>query len=177
MRIAELVTAFAIAVFSLYLMWESGEGPSWDPTAVRFANIGINLNNEGPGSGFWPFWLSLVMFVCSIMVGINWFRRKSPPSRSKDRFLDTYRVKMFALVGGGLVAFLLLIGLLGFYGAIPIFLFYYIYVLGKHPWWLAALIGVGATVFCFFFFDVAMRIVLPKGALEPIFIPLYDIFL
>jgi len=29
----------------------------------------------------------------------------------------------------------------------------------------------------FFFFDIAMRIVLPKGYLEPLFIPLYDIFL
>ena len=29
----------------------------------------------------------------------------------------------------------------------------------------------------FFFFDVAMRIVLPKGYSEPLFIPLYDLFL
>ena len=27
------------------------------------------------------------------------------------------------------------------------------------------------------FFDIAMRIVLPKGHSEPLFIPLYDIFL
>jgi len=38
-------------------------------------------------------------------------------------------------------------------------------------------IALGAPVATFFFFDVAMRIVLPKGYLEPLFIPLYDIFL
>ncbi len=38
-------------------------------------------------------------------------------------------------------------------------------------------IAIGLPVVLFFFFDVAMRIVLPKGYLEPLFIPLYDIFL
>jgi hypothetical protein len=32
-------------------------------------------------------------------------------------------------------------------------------------------------VFSFFFFDIAMRIVLPKALTEPLFLPLYDIFL
>ncbi len=158
-------------------MWESGEGPSWDPNAVRFANIGINVNDEGPGSGFWPFWLSLIMLTCSMLVGVKWFRRATPQARSTERFLDNYGLKMFAWVGGGLVAFLLLIGIIGFYGSIPIFLLYYIYFLGKHPLWLAGLVAISVPIFCFFFFDVAMRIVLPKGITEPLFIPLYDIFL
>ena len=177
MRLAELITAIIIALFSLYLMWESGEGPSWDSNAVRFANIGINVNNEGPGSGFWPFWLSLIMFLCSIAVGINWYRKTSPYSVSTKKFLDWFGLKMLVLVGGGLIGFLLLIGIIGFYGAIPIFLIYYIYFIGRHSIWLAFGIAVTVPIFCFFFFDVSMRIVLPKGYLEPLFIPLYEIFL
>jgi len=38
-------------------------------------------------------------------------------------------------------------------------------------------ISTTLPVISFFFFDIAMRIVLPKGYLEPLFIPLYDIFL
>ena len=84
---------------------------------------------------------------------------------------------MFVLVGGGLLLFLALIETVGFYGAMPVFLFAYIRYLGRHPWWLALLIALVVPIFCFFFFDIAMRIVLPKRLLEPLFIPLYEIFL
>ena len=177
MRRAEVVTALAIALFSLYLMWKSGEGPSWDPEAVRYANIGINVNNEGPGSGFWPFWLSLVMLASSLVVFARGVMRLSPISRTPGQYLGRHGRQMFMLVGGGLVVFMLLIGVLGFYGAIPIFLIYYIRFIGKHPWWLAVAVAMAVPVFCFFFFDVAMRIVLPKGYLEPLFLPLYEMFL
>ncbi len=177
MRLAELVAAILIALFSIYLMWKSGEGPSWDPEAVRFANIGINVDNSGPGSGFWPFWLSLAMLVASLAVMVNWYLRKTPESRSDAPFLDSYGKEMFVKIGGGLLVFLFLIKFVGFYGAIPVFLFYYIHFIGKHRLVTAALISLAVPVFCFFFFDVAMRIVLPKGYLDPLFIPLYDIFL
>ena len=177
MRIAEFLTAVIIALFSVYLMWKSGEGPTWDPTAVRYANIGINVNNEGPGSGFWPFWLSLAMLISSFVVMINCMLKRTPQSRSFEQYLDDYGKRMFVLVGGGLIVFLFLIKFIGFYGAMPLFLIYYIVFLGKHPWWVAIAIGLALPIFCFFFFDVAMRIVLPKGYLEPLFLPLYEIFL
>ena len=56
MRIAEIVTAILLGILSIYLMWKSGEPPSWNPDVPRFANIGF-IEGEGPGSGFWPFWL------------------------------------------------------------------------------------------------------------------------
>ncbi len=177
MRTAELVTAALIAFASIYLMWKSGEGPSWDPAAVRFANIGINVGNSGPGSGFWPFWLSAVMLSAALAVLIRALLRRTKESRTDRRFLDAFGKRMLLTVGGGLFGFLFLIKFIGFYGAMPLFLYYYIYFLGRHSFALAAGVAVAVPVFCFFFFDVAMRIVLPKGLLEPAFIPLYDIFL
>jgi putative tricarboxylic transport membrane protein len=66
---------------------------------------------------------------------------------------------------------------LGFYGVIPLFLIHYMRVLGRNSWFLPICVAAGMTVFCIFFFDIAMRIVLLKGYLEPLFMPLYDIFL
>ena len=176
MRRAEIVTAVLLGIFSVYLMWKSGEPPSWNPDVPRFANIGM-IEGEGPGSGFWPFWLSAIMLICCIWIGINWYRRTSPPSQSDEQFLDSYGKRILALVGAGLLGFLILIHIIGFYGAILVFMFYYMKVLGRHTWWLTTLVAVGLVVFSFFFFDIAMRIVLPKGYLEPLFIPLYDMFL
>jgi hypothetical protein len=176
MRIAEIVTAVILAFLSAYLMWKSGAPPSWDPEVGRFANIGM-IEGEGPGSGFWPFWLSTVMLVCCIWIGWNWYQGTSPPSQSNEPFLDAYGKKMLLLVGGGLLGFLALIHVLGFYGAIFVFLFYYMRFLGRHSIKQTLAIAVAVPVVGFFFFDIAMRIVLPKGYLEPLFLPLYEIFL
>ena len=176
MRRAEIITAFILGILSIYLMWKSGEAPAWNPDIARFDNIGL-IEGEGPGSGFWPFWLSAIMLICSIWIAINWFRRTSPPSQSEEEFLDGYGRRMLFVVGGGLLGFLVLIEVIGFYGAILVFMIYYVRFLGRHSWMATLSISIGLVVSSFFFFDIAMRIVLPKGLSEPLFIPLYDIFL
>ena len=176
MRRAEIVTAGLLGLLSIYLMWKSGEGPSWDPDSVRFANITM-IEGEGPGSGFWPFWLSLVMLISCIWTGVNWWRRKTPPSRSTEPFLAPHAKRMLFQVGGSLIVFMGLTHIIGFYGAMFLFMIYYLRFLGRHSIARTMSIAVAVPVFSFFFFDVAMRIVLPKGYLEPLFIPLYAIFL
>ncbi len=165
MRRAELVTAIILALFSIYLMWKSAE-----------LEIGW-IEDEGPGGGAWPFWLAAIMLVCCIWIIVNWVRRSSPPSRSIEPYMDSTAGKMFLLVGGGVTGLIALVHVIGMYGAIPIFLIYYLRLLGQHAWPVTLAIALSAPVVIFFFFDVAMRIVLPKGYLEPLFLPLYDIFL
>ena len=176
MRKAEIIVVFLLGLLSLGIMWKSGQGPSWDPDIARFDNIKF-IEGEGPGSGFWPFWLSLIMFLCCIWIAFNWYVRSSPPSQSEEPFLDKEGIKLLSFVVGGLIGFLALIFVVGFYGGIFVFLIYYIRFLGNHTWKTALFIASGVPIFSFFFFDVAMRIILPKGYLEPMFIPLYDIFL
>ena len=146
------------------------------PAATRFENIWF-IEGEGPASGFWPFWLSLGMLICCFWIGWNWHRRSSPPSRSSEAFLDAYAIRMLATVGGGLIVFLAMVHVAGFYGAIFLFLLYYLKFVGQRAIGETLAVAVATPVFSFFFFDVAMRIVLPKGYLEPLFIPLYAIFL
>ena len=176
MRRAEIVTAFILGILSIYLMWKSGEAPDWNPDIARFDNIGV-IEGEGPGSGFWPFWLSFVMLICSVWIAINWYRRTSPPSQSDEEFLDGYGKRMLFVVGGCLFGFLILIEIAGFYAAILAFMIYYVRFLGRHSWWATLSIAFGLVIACFFFFAIAMRIVLPKGLSEPLFIPLYELFL
>jgi len=176
MRKAEIVTAAVLGLLSIYLMWKSGEPPSWNPDVARFDNIGL-IEGEGPGSGFWPFWLSAVMLICSIWIGCNWFRKSSPLSTSQEPFLDDYGRRSLLLVGSGLFGFLVLIHFIGFYGGMFVFLIYYLRFLGRHGIMTTLAISALVPIVSFFFFDVAMRIVLPKGYLEPLFLPLYALFL
>ena len=165
MRRAEIITAALMAGLSLYLMFKSMELPiGWIP-------------GEGPGGGFWPFWLAACMFGSTIWVAINWSRRSSPPSQSEEPYLDSYAMKMFILVGGGVTGMIGLVEIIGMHLAAAVFLIYYIRFLGGHSWKVTLGIAVPTPVVTFLFFDIALRKFLPTGLMGPLYIPLYDIFL
>jgi len=165
MRLAEIVTAGVLALLSGYLMWKSAE-----------LEIGY-LRGEGPGGGAWPFWLSAIMLICCAVIAFNWFRRTSPPSRSEEVFLDSYGKRMLVLVGGGLFVFIGLVNIISMYGAIAVFLLYYLKFLGRHSWALTLPMVLGLPAAFFFFFEGLMRITMPKGLsfTEPFFNVLYKI--
>ncbi len=165
MRVAELVMAGVMAVFSLYLMWKSTELPiGWLP-------------GKGPGGGAFPFWLSLGMLGCCLWVIVRWAVRASPPSRSTEPYIERHVVKSILLVAGALTVMIGLIHIIGVYGAVPLFLIFYIRFLGRHGWTTTGALAVGTPVAAFFFFEIALKKTLPKGFTEPLFYPLYDIFL
>ncbi|MEL7183601.1 MAG: tripartite tricarboxylate transporter TctB family protein, partial [Pseudomonadota bacterium] len=70
MRRGEIILAGLLALFSVYLMWKSTELP-----------IGY-ISGQGPGGGFWPFWLAFIMLLSCGWIVVNWVRRTSPPSRA-----------------------------------------------------------------------------------------------
>ena len=46
MRVAEITTAIILGVLSIYIMWKSGEAPSWNPSAAHFDNVWLKEGNE-----------------------------------------------------------------------------------------------------------------------------------
>lgn len=159
MRLAEIVTAGVLALLSIYLMWKSTE-----------LNVGY-ISDEGPGGGAWPFWLSGIMLICTGFIVYNWWRRTSPPSQSEEAFLDGYGKRTLVLVGGGLLGFIGLVQVISMYGAMAVFLFYYLRFLGRHSWTLTLILTVAIPTVFFFFFEALMRITMPKGMdfTEPLF--------
>jgi hypothetical protein len=75
------------------------------------------------------------------------------------------------LVGGGLLGFIALIDVLSMYGAMFVFLIYYLGFLGRHNLRLTLGFAIIAPIVFFFFFEALMRITMPKGLpfLEPVF--------
>jgi putative tricarboxylic transport membrane protein len=165
MRLGEIITAGVLALFSIFLMVESAKLP-----------IGY-IKGEGPGGGAWPFWLSGIMLVSTGFIAWNWYRRTSPPSQSEEPVLDGYGWKMLLQVGGGILGFIALIDIISMYGAMAVFLLYYVKVLGKHSWALTLVLAIALPIAFFFFFEGMMRITMPKGMdfTEPFYNVMYDI--
>ncbi|QFS82595.1 Tripartite tricarboxylate transporter TctB family protein [Roseivivax sp. THAF40] len=165
MRRGEISLAGLFALFSIYLMWKATELP-----------VGY-IRGEGPGGGFWPFWLSAVMFLSCVAIAINWWRGKSPASQSDEPMMDDFGWRTVFLVGGGVVGFVALISVVSMYGAIALFLLYYLRILGRHSWWLTLIMAIGLPILLFFFFEGAMMISMPQGMAftQPFFDVMYDI--
>lgn len=165
MRHGEISLAGLLALFSLYLMWKSTE-----------LQIGY-ISGKGPGGGFWPFWLSVGMLLSCFAIAWNWWRGKSPASVSDEPIMDGFGWRTIILVGGGVVAFVALISVVSMYGAVGLFLVYYLRFLGRHSWLLTLVIALVLPVALFFFFEGAMQISMPQGMpfTQPFFDLMYDI--
>lgn len=161
MLVADRVIALGIIALSAYFMWYAIALP-----------IGWNGEAGGPGGGAFPFWLSLVMALCAVGILIRSFREQ----RLLDPFFDRETMRSVVAVAVALVVTIALISYVGAYVAIVLFLLWYLKIFGQHGWVLTGLLTVATPIFLFFFFEVTLKILLPKGITEPYFIPLYAAF-
>jgi putative tricarboxylic transport membrane protein len=163
-RTAEFLMAVVMGFFSIYLMVKSTELPiGW-------------IKDEGPGGGSWPFWLSGIMLLSCVGILFNWFRKHGPVATSTKTYIEAHVIMDVFMVTVSLVVTVGLFSWIGIYGALPLFLTFYLKVMGKHSWKLTATLALLIPVVIFYFFEITLKIILPKGMTEPLFIPLYKIF-
>ena len=165
MRAAELSTAAVLAVFSCYLMWHSVALPiGW-------------VEDAGPGGGAFPFWLSLGMLIFSGVIFYRGWRGATPQGRSPEPFIDPDSRGILLITVLSVTALIGLTHVIGAYASILLFMLFYLGVVGRHRWYTTLVVSVSVPVILFFFFEIGMKIFLPKGVTEPLFYPLYRIFL
>lgn len=162
-RQAELVAALALAAFSIYLMFESAKLP-------------IGYSDSEIGAGTFPFWVSFGMLGCCVWIVINWFRRNTPIAKSTVPYMERQAFIRFRSNAGLLTATLFSIHWIGMYGAVLLFLITYLRFISCRSWRLTICFALITPVVMFFFFEIMLKIILPKGYTEPLFYPLYQIF-
>ncbi len=164
MRRADLIMGIVMAVLSLFLMWESTELPiGWLP-------------GLGPGGGAFPFWSSVGMLICSLVMIVRWLLRISPLSQSTEIYMSREAFRMFLMGAGALTVTIALFHIVGVYVALPLFIIFYLRVVGGHSWRLTGSVALSTPPVLFLFFELTLHITLPKGLTEPLFYPLYAIF-
>lgn len=162
MLLADRIIAASIMMLSVYFMWHATVLP-----------IGWNGMTGGPGGGAFPFWLSVIMFCSAGGILIRSFRGHNA---NAGRFFDPETLSSVIKVTVSLIVTIALIPWLGSYIALPLFLFWYLRIFGGHGWALTGSLTLLTPLFLFFFFEVTLKILLPKGMTEPLFIPLYATF-
>lgn len=162
MLLADRLIAASLMALSVYFMWHARELP-----------IGWNGLTGGPGGGAFPFWLSAIMFVAAGGILIRSLRGLPDDT---DSFFDPDTLRSVVSVVVALIVTVAIIPWGGAYIALPLFLIWYLKVFGKHGWVLTLCLTFGTPIFLFFFFEVTLKILLPKGLTQPLFLPLYAYF-
>jgi putative tricarboxylic transport membrane protein len=124
--------------------------------------VGIGWGDDGPRSGYFPFYIGLLLLGASAWTAASqlrrWKRAETFASRSQLRLVLAVLVPLVVYVG--------VIALLGLYVASLLLIGYFMLRHGRHGWPLTAAVSVGVPLLFFLVFERWFLVPLPKGPLE-----------
>jgi hypothetical protein len=148
MRAADLVTAAVLALLGVVVIAD----------AVR---LGIGWGTDGPKSGFFPFWLALLLVVMCLLILLQAVRRgSSAPFVTRARLVPVGKVLWPA------AALVLLTQIVGLYVATLLYVGFYMRWVGGHSWRAVAALSLALPVATFLIFEKWFLVPMPKGPLE-----------
>jgi hypothetical protein len=148
MRAANLVTASVLMLLGGVAIFDS----------VR---LGIGWGTDGPKSGFFPFWLGLLLMVSlGLIVLRGAFRASAKPFVSREQLRLVLKVLWPAT---GMVVLTQVIGL---YVASALYLGFYMRWVGRHSWLAIIVLAISIPIATFFIFEKWFLVPMPKGPLE-----------
>ena len=148
----DAVVAVLILVFGIVL-------------TVAAWRLGARWTSDGPGAGYFPFYIGLITIVASL--GIFWqavFSKK----RDTDTFVDREQAGRVWSVLWPAAVYVLVAMFLGLYVASAIYIAVFMIVLGKYPPVKSILLSVVIVAVFFLMFEVWFKVPLFKGSLDPL---------
>jgi putative tricarboxylic transport membrane protein len=127
--------------------------------AVIFFSSRLPYRSDyGPGPGFLPLWIGVVLVLCSLVVTIQEVR-----SQNTGQTFFQPRTRMVVKVLALIAATFLLIPLLGFSVGFGLFICASMRLMGKHGWATCGAAAVVTAVGIHFLFGQWLDIPLPTG--------------
>ena len=123
--------------------------------------VGIGWGAEGPKSGFFPFWIGLIVIVTSLY---NLVRAYTHGSRKL--FASWMQIAQVLKVVLPLTIYVGAIPWLGIYLASALLIAGFMRWIGHYGWSLILAISIGLPVITYITFEMWFLVPLPKGPLE-----------
>ena len=148
MRAADLVTALALIVVGVVVL-------------VDALRLGIGWGMEGPQSGFFPFWLAILLVAIAGLILLQAARRATTAP-----FVTAAQLRPVLAVLAPATAMVLVMEGLGLYVASALYLAFYMRWVGRHAWPTIVALGLGVPIVIFVIFERWFLVPMPKGPLE-----------
>ncbi len=127
--------------------------------------LGAEWTSDGPGAGYFPFYIGLILVICGIGVLLQALRARRSDA---EVFVDSVQLKRVLSVLLPSVLYVGAIMLVGLYVASAIFIALFMIVLGKYPLLRSVVVGVGVNALFFVMFEVWFKVPLYKGEWHPL---------
>src|SRR5256885_876776 len=132
---------------------------------VESRRLGAGWTSDGPGSGYFPFYISLIIIVSSCVILVQALVGKN---RNTGVFVDTVQFKRVLSVLLPAIAYVLGIVFLGVYVASALYIALFMITLGHYAWPKSIAAAVVINALLFFMFEVWFKVPLYKGMLDPL---------
>lgn len=151
-NVVEAAVAAVLLLIGAVVMWESHR-------------LGASWTSDGPGAGYFPFYIGLMIVVSS--VGI-FYQALLSKERNTETFVDAEQLKRVMSVLLPALVYVFAVNFLGLYVASAIYIALFMIVLGKYPWLKSTVAAVAINTLLFFMFEVWFKVPLFKGSLDPL---------
>jgi hypothetical protein len=133
-------------------------------TAYESWRLGARWTDDGPGAGYFPFYIALVICFASAGILLKALRARDGDT---EIFVDRQSLRRVLQVLIPAALYVLAVQFVGIYVASALYIALFMVLLGKYAWHRALPVGLGVSVFFFFMFEVWFKVPLFKGALDP----------
>jgi hypothetical protein len=127
--------------------------------------LGARWTSDGPGAGYFPFYIGLITIIASLGI---FYQAVFSKSRDTDAFVnrvEAVRVLSVLLPAG---LYVLVAMFLGLYVASAIYIAVFMIALGKYPPVKSVVLAVVIVAVFFLMFEVWFKVPLYKGTLDPL---------
>jgi putative tricarboxylic transport membrane protein len=130
---------------------------------VDSVRVGTGWADDGPRSGYFPFYIGLMLAGASgwIMLG-----QLSRWNRDRTVFAEHEQLRLVMAVFVPMVVYVALIFGIGIYVASALLIGYFMRRYGKYRWVVTLPVAIGVPLFFFVVFERWFLVLLPKGPLE-----------
>jgi hypothetical protein len=135
---------------------------------IEARRLGAGWSSDGPGAGYFPFYIGLILLGCGGAIFVQALRKRSRSSADDDVFVDSVQLKRVLSVLVPSAVYVGVIMVLGIYVASALFIALFMIILGKYPVLKSVVIGVAVNALFFCMFEIWFKVPLFKGALEPL---------
>ena len=150
-RAVELGAAIAMIVFGALIMYGS-------------LQVGIGWGAEGPKSGFFPFYLGVLIILSSVMNLVT-----ATTQDPRQIFADWSQLMSVLSVVVPTAIYVVAVPWVGIYAASLVLIAVFMMWLGRYGIAMSAAVSIGVTIATYLMFEKWFLVPLPKGPIEDLF--------
>ena len=146
---------------------------AWQVAGALFLLLGILViigsreypffDRLGPGPGFFPFWLGLLLTVLGALLFAQITGKRYAVEENSELIPEREGAIRIALLLAGMVALVLMLNPLGFRISMLLFLAYVPLALGARNWWAISITSIVGSFGIFHVFYYWLKVPLPMG--------------